>query len=369
MFADVEAIADAILYEGYMLYPYRRSSLKNRAGWTFGVVSPRGDAEATACDLRCECLVIGGPRTELGAKLRFLLPHSPIEGDHASPCEIAAPDARIDELAGRSVVVPFAFGEDSEHIRGRLELAVSRVAANVHRLAIAVSNLTVASPAGERSQAGSMVSTHVLLGLRDGEFAPPREDPQAVRHDGLWPILVGEPGHRDLMLCSPIILDDYPQIAPESPRSLFDGTEIDEILTLRILTLSDDEREEIARGDPRVRELVDRTEALAPAQLAQLHGTQRIRSETSGRPSSLRVGDRDLGPGDRVRLRPTRRADIMDMTLAGRLATIVSVERDFDNRSYFAVTVDEDPGRDLGALGKPGHRFFFGPDEVELLPA
>jgi hypothetical protein len=369
-FGEVEAVADAILYEGYMLYPYRRSALKNRAGWTFGVISPRASSsDLVMTGLGCECLLIGDESTQVSAKLRFL---APSEVD-ASPCEVTAASMRIGELGHPGAEVLFAFGNGGQ---GRLALSVSDVGGKARRLAIAVSNLTVGSAGGERSQSGAMVSTHVLVSLRDGEFVPPRDPPSSlaaaadsIRQSGLWPILVGKRGRRDLLLCSPIILDDYPEIAPESSGPLFDGTEIEEILALRILTLSDQEREEIARGDPRVRALIDRSRGLAPAELARLHGTKRVDPQLSVRPSTLKVGDRDLGPGDHVLLRPARRADIMDIALAGRRATVVSVERDFDGRSYFAVTVEGDPGQDLGALGQPGHRFFFGPDEVELIPA
>lgn len=74
---------------------------------------------------------------------------------------------------------------------------------------------------------------------------------------------------------------------------------------------------------------------------------------------------REYRPGDRVRLKPRRGADIMDLALNGMLATVVAVEQDQEGRVHLAVTVDEDPGRDLGGQGKPGHRFFFRPDEVE----
>src|SRR6185437_15663359 len=92
---------------------------------------------------------------------------------------------------------------------------------------------------------------------------------------GLWPILVGEPGSRDLLLCAPIILEDYPRIAPESPGDLFDGTEIDEILTLRILTLTSDEKWAMSELDDRTRALLDRTESLGAERLGALHGTFR----------------------------------------------------------------------------------------------
>jgi hypothetical protein len=75
----------------------------------------------------------------------------------------------------------------------------------------------------------------------------------------------------------------------------------------------------------------------------------------------------ELKPGDRVRLRPGGKADIFDLALAGRVATIAAIEQDYENRIHLAVTVDDDPGRDLGIDGKPGHRFFFSPEEVEVL--
>ncbi|HWA96957.1 MAG TPA: hypothetical protein VG713_00630 [Pirellulales bacterium] len=83
--------------------------------------------------------------------------------------------------------------------------------------------------------------------------------------------------------------------------------------------------------------------------------------------ASVRRGDVDLKPGDRVRLRPRGQADAFDIILAGHTATIESIERDFENRIHLAVTIDEDPGRDLGLAHKPGHRFFFDPEDVEPL--
>ncbi len=88
-------------------------------------------------------------------------------------------------------------------------------------------------------------------------------------------MLVGEQNTRQAMLSSPIILYDYPQIAPESPGSLFDGTEIDEILSLRIMTLTDQEKHEIRQSDDRAREILDRTEQLPEEQFMKLHGVLR----------------------------------------------------------------------------------------------
>jgi hypothetical protein len=86
------------------------------------------------------------------------------------------------------------------------------------------------------------------------------------------------------------------------------------------------------------------------------------------KPQSAQVDGVELRSGARVRLHPQKRADLIDLLLAGRTATVISIERDFEGRIYLAVMVDEDPGRDLGPGGRPGHRFFFRPDEVEPLP-
>src|SRR5688572_33431047 len=194
--ADAAAIADAILYEGYMLYPYRRSALKNRAGWTFGVIGPRAEGHSRN-ELRFECLVVDGPATEVTATLRFLVPQS--AGDQqAVPREVSLPLTRFAELRAGPVVTPFAFASADEGVAGQLELAALDVAAGVKKLAITVANTTSAPAHGEQAQSRSMVSTHVLLGIRDGEFVPLRDPApslaaaaEACRQDGLWPILVG----------------------------------------------------------------------------------------------------------------------------------------------------------------------------------
>ena len=128
----------------------------------------------------------------------------------------------------------------------------------------------------------SLVSAHVLLGAIDGQFVSLLEPPENLRdlaatcqNLGAWPVLVGAEGERDTMLASPIILYDYPQIAPESPGDLFDGTEIDEILALRILTMTEDEKHEMRNTDDRARKMLERTESLPMEHLMKLHGTLR----------------------------------------------------------------------------------------------
>jgi hydrogenase maturation protease len=128
----------------------------------------------------------------------------------------------------------------------------------------------------------SLVSTHTILSLQGGEFVSLLEPPEQLRdlaaaceNVGAWPVLVGEPGERDTVLSSPIILYDYPRIAPESAGSLFDGTEIDEILTLRIMTLTDAEKLEMASGDERARQILERTESMPVEQFMKMHGVLR----------------------------------------------------------------------------------------------
>ncbi|HEY6579001.1 MAG TPA: hypothetical protein VIY09_06740, partial [Rhizomicrobium sp.] len=165
---------------------------------------------------------------------------------------------------------------------------------------------------------------------------------------------------------SPIILYDYPEIAPESPGDLFDGTEIDEILTLRILTMTEEEKRDMAAVDPRARAMLERTESLKPAELDRLHGTLRNphapfqSAQSPGNGTTLKVGER-------VRLRPKPGGDVFDIVLKDQVAIIESIERDFENRVHVAVTLLHDPGRDLGMQRMPGHRFFFAPSEVERL--
>src|SRR5262249_19841736 len=153
-----------------------------------------------------------------------------------------------------------------------------------------------------------------VLGVTSGRFVSlidPPDDARTLadgcRNRGLWPVLVGDSGLRDLILAAPIILYDFPAIAPESPGCLFDGTAIDELLTLRILTLSESEKKAM-RADEQTRALLERTEKLGNDRLLALHGIMRQA--------------RAFEAGDRVRLWPNRRADILDLALEGRSATI-----------------------------------------------
>jgi hypothetical protein len=342
-FEPLEKIANAVLYEGFLLYPYRKSSVKNQQRWHFGTIEPAAGADRAM--MQTECLVEGDGETVIYAKVRFL------QGEIER--EIALPGVSLGTPPERR---RFSFPP----VEGALEIESARVSERVFRFTVRILNLSEA--AGPDC---SMLSAHTLLAVEKGAFLslldPPDEYRAAAavcRNIATWPVLAGREGERCLMLSSPIILYDYPQIAPESAGDFFDGTEIDEILTLRVLTLSEEEKQEVRDGDDRARAILDRTEALPPEAFAKMHGAIR----------GLRKASKlEFREGDRVRLHPRKKADIFDIALDGKIAIVESVERDFENNVHLAVTVEDDPGRDLGAARQIGHRFFFGVEEVELV--
>jgi len=176
------------------------------------------------------------------------------------------------------------------------------------------------------------------------------------------------------MLSSPVILYDHPAVAPESPHDLFDATEIDEILTLRILTLTEEEKREARATDPRLRALIDGVERLGPEAMSRLHGGARelrdVQPPAEDRPAPLQITVRGtvVGPGSRVRLRPgARRTDAQDMFLEGMIATVEAVVRDVEDRDCLAVTLDDDPAAEL--LRWQRRFLYFRPDEIEPLDA
>jgi hypothetical protein len=199
-----------------------------------------------------------------------------------------------------------------------------------------------------------------------------KEHAKKCNNLGVWPALLGDPSREDTMIAASMILPDYPAVAPESPGDLYDSTEIDELLTLRILTLTDEEKASAARRNSAVGELIRRSHELHPDQLRCLHGTLRGSCDSKAPPPSSpasgdRVSDLAIGAGSKVRLRPRQGQDVLDVALEGLQATVVSVEQNFEDEFYVAVTLDDDPGNDLGLEGRPGHRFFFRLDEIELL--
>ncbi|MDR3638155.1 MAG: hypothetical protein P4L84_30405 [Isosphaeraceae bacterium] len=337
----VDPIANAVLYEGYILYPYRPST-KNQQRWTFGGLYPESYCRALGGEAWCqqtECLVHGTPETTFEAVARFLHLTSrqvgqvepplaelfasteptfrPVEslqvGDktfqswqEAEEREVPFGGVPLGALCARPRHESFAFPggrvweplvapdghmagvlvRARQALQGTIDVSALEVDDRLFRVTFRVANQTPPEEAGtprrDQAQLRSLASTHAILGVRAGAFVslmdPPdrwREAASGCRNIGAWPVLVGEEGQADTMLASPIILYDYPQVAPESPGNYFDGTEMDEMLTLRIMTLTDDEKSAMASVDERAGALLARTETLAREQLAGLHGAVR----------------------------------------------------------------------------------------------
>jgi hypothetical protein len=301
----VRAIADAVLYEGYMLWPYRRSATKNQRRWTFGGVHPRGHSERHPDDawtMRTECLLEGG--TDVRVSVRFLqvvarqvlrdgepVDELTVAGerhlswDEAVERELAldAPGRLAIAIAAGSVEEPLPGGaivRSWEALDGAVELAVEPVDDGLARVVVEIANTTPWDRDDrEAALRRTFCSTHTVLRAARGEFVSQTDPPErlrdvaaACRNVGTWPVLVDG---RHTMLSSPIILEDHPRIAPESPGDLFDGGEIDQLLVLNILSLTDEEKAEMRASDPRTREILERTEALTGDELMRLHGAIR----------------------------------------------------------------------------------------------
>jgi hypothetical protein len=281
----VEKIANAVLYEGYILYPYRLSSVKNQTRFNFGVLVPPAYSAAEggteAYRMQTECLVEGGPQTRLEVKVRFLQPQG---GSWMEAVErvVGPVNFQLSDLAVSPEREEFHF----PMVRGAVELAALRLEERLFRLTVQILNetmLELRQPADrEQVLPHSCTSVHTILAVEDGKFVSLLEPPdelraaaESCRNIGTWPILAGEQGDRSIMLSSPIILYDYAQVAPESPGDLCDGAEIDEILTLRIMTMTDEEKREMREADERGRRILERTEALPEEHLLKLHGVLR----------------------------------------------------------------------------------------------
>ena len=313
--ARVEQIAKAVLYEGYMLYPYRPSSVKNRQRFNFGVLYPEAFCDAQEgsdpCSMRTECLIRGNRQTMVEARLRFLHLHIRLRRGSALPerwqeaveREICLPECSLGDLCERQMTHTFAFlvpkggidftrglssAEDEfkqESVEGVMEVSAQELRDDLFKMSVKVRNTTPLESSTFNRDAAlmhSLVSTHTVLGVTAGEFISLLEPSQdledlaaSCQNVGAWPVLVGDPGESNTLLASPIILYDYPQIAPESSGDLFDGTEIDEILSLRIMTLTDQEKQEMRQSDERARRILERTESMPAEQFMKLHGVVR----------------------------------------------------------------------------------------------
>jgi hypothetical protein len=421
-------IADAVLYEGYLLYPYRASSRKNQVRWQWGVLVPPAYAAAghgEHATSHSECLLEPGTDPVLHIRLRFLQLQHRSGGDGPVPEFDEAVEHEIDSVLSvsellnteQAVAVTVPGGTETTDgvtrqrwpLNGEVRLSARRLEGPYGLLQLTVEVVNTAQwadPEAGRHVAlrHSLIAAHTVLAVTDGEFISLLDPPQwaklaveVCRNERTWPVMIGEVGRRDVVLISPIILYDYPTIAPESPGDLFDGTEIDEILTLRTMTLTDEEKAEARATDDRVRKLMDRVDSMPPEMLDKLHGAIRYLGESPGtrkEPDSIETittpgtpwwdpaADASVDPdtdsvviagvevakGSRVVLNPGfRRTDAQDMFLAGRTATVAAVLLDVDGNTHVAVTIDDDPGAEISALH--GRFRYFAPEELAPLAA
>ncbi len=448
-------VADAVLYEGYVLYPYRATSSKNQVRWQWGVLMPadvvaRDPSERSAHT--CQ-VVVDGSGAAVRVTVRFLqVQHRAVERatpagfepapslDTGDATYTAWDEARERELA---VEVPdgtadrtfeVAGGTETEEVRDETGVVVGRLVRTwlpvsvgvvtrvehpespyaVSTVSVRVENRTPGTedPGPDRPAwlRRSLVAAHQVLEVDGGRFLSLLEPPEWARalveacdNDGVFPVLGPPQGQQAVMLASPIILYDHAELAPESATAFFDALEVDELLSLRTMTLSEEEKREVRGTDPRTAALLEQVDSMPDDLWDRLHGTVRYVDAMTGSPShsapstprsgpalpvqeageadlpwwdpgsdasvdperdAVLVGEVEVRRGSRVILRPgVRRADAYDLFLAGRTATVAAVLFDVDHGEHLAVTVDEDPGSDLKAAH--GRYLYFAPDEVE----
>ncbi|MDJ0462608.1 hypothetical protein [Streptomyces sp. H27-C3] len=452
----VRTVADAVLYEGYLLYPYRASSHKNQSRWQFGVLGPPSTSPGSFGEepgMAVQCLLTdpGGTPAAVTVHLRFLqlqvreVWRRDEDGSHTAVGALSVDGVSVlswDEAVEREVglsAVPLAEpsdhlytipgGEDTEPlsdtrgtplgriVRRREPLTVRiRTRATVDggfvRLSVTVDNEHAGTAVGKDAAIrASLIGSHLILQAHGVRFVslldPPTEAAPAAarcRQHRCWPVLAGAKGTAHTVLGAPIILYDHPEVAEQSAGALFDSTEIDEILTLRVITMTEVEKAEARATDPRAREIIDRCEAMSSADLQQLHGLLRdphaptsppgpeaaaasdLRDaepapfDTGGAPWWDPASDALVSPasdavvidgvrvakGSLVRVHPSRRADAQDLFFAGQVARVTAVLSDVDGATHVALVLVDDPAADLHDWY--GRYFYFAPDELEPLP-
>ena len=434
--------------------------------------TPRSIRESPAAS-QTECILEGKAATELTATVRFLqlqrrtvlaapglaeVSSLRVDGTEYLPWDEAAEREQrvtvpVSELLSGRAEVPFTVpggvdGEDlagpdgqlagrlvrrRETLSGMIRLTAERLPGpyGALRVRLVLANRTEPARPLRRRADGlpfALIAAHSLICVPGGRFLSMTDPPEwavpAVSgcvNTGTWPVLGGPAGCAELILSSPVILYDHPEIAAESAGQLYDSTEIDEILTLRTLALTDAEKQEARATDPRAAELMDRLDELPPEMLERMHGAIRYLrpagAAAAARDAAAGGGDvamgragavpaapgRGSGPdpaiagqapwwdpgadrsvspetdhvviagvrvarGSRVRMCPgRRRADAQDLFLAGRTALVEAVLFDVDGQVHLALLPDDDPAADLQR--SHGRFLYFGPDEVEPVGA
>ncbi|RUP02333.1 MAG: hypothetical protein EKK34_24190 [Mycobacterium sp.] len=425
---QARAVADAVLYEGYLLYPYRGTSSKNQSRWQFGVLGPPGAAAAGLGEdeaLAAQFLVRSGDAITL--VVRFLqLQHrqaqrevaggfesldalstaagSWLTWDEAVECELSFGPLAFDDAPFDLPVLACAATEiesvgggrlvrDRREVRAHLTVS-AETDGDLLRMSLRLANTGTTAGDKRDALARSMIGCHVIAAVEGGEFVSLLEPPAAAagaatrcRHHRCFPVLAGPPDARDMLLISPIILYDHPEVAEQSSTALYDCTEIDEILTLRVMTMTDDEKAQARATDPRAAQIIDRCDAMSAEDMGRLHGVLRDPHRAAGLVPDVPDGidwwdplaDNAVRPdvdavlvhgvrvarGSRVVLRPRRNADAQDIFVVGKTARVTSVHQDVEGNSHVAVVVEDDPAADLHDWY--GRYLYFSPDEIEPL--
>ena len=365
MIDQARAVADAVLYDGFLLFPYRKEALKNQLPWQFGVLMPENYAdksEPSSFTSQVLCQDPKGP--ELQVLVRFLqsTDAAPVEREVALHADLAQPHTETS----------FAFG----HLCGLVTLDVMPDENNTMRIALSVRNQSSTHPNAHRNEAlrSAFISAHALLSASNAAFVSLLDPPESAKaaaarctNERVFPVLVGEPldvsqQTARAVLVSPIILYDFPRLAGASTTHTFDATEIDELLMLSVATLSEDEKRAARAAHPYVRELVERADALDADTLATLHG------ELTGRPrepgdETVTIAGTEVRKGSRVRVHPRGRADIWDSIVDGMSGHVCAVHTDAEGKRYVGVVFDGDPASDMHEWY--GRAFFYATDEVE----
>jgi hypothetical protein len=427
------AVADAVLYEGYLLYPYRATSSRNQSRWQWGVLGPAGAADAGIGEddtIAAQFLVDGVQAITL--VVRFLqLQHRRTERDtgggdfepvdelitptsswltwdEAIECEESFGPLTLDNPAQSwtfSLSAPATTDiepvDGGRLVRQRREVSAALTVSiepddTLQRVSVCVTNSGAPAADKDDAIARSLIGTHIIAEALGGEFVsllePPPPAAEAVsrctRHR-CFPVLAGAPGAGDLLLISPIILYDHPEVAEQSETALYDCTEIDEILTLRVMTMTDQEKAQARATDPRAAQIIDHCDAMSPEAMSRLHGALRDPREAVSLIPEIPEGvdwwdplaDNAVQPdldavlvngvrvarGSRVLLHPSRRADAQDLFFAEKTARVTSVHEDVDGKQHVGVVVEDDPAADLHEWY--GRYLYFSPDEVEPLEA
>ncbi|WP_428341575.1 hypothetical protein [Mycobacterium sp.] len=425
------AVADAVLYEGYLLYPYRATSSRNRSRWQWGVLGPAGAAEAGLGEddtIAAQFLVEGAQAITLVVRFLQLQRRRPerdtgcgrfepvdelitstsswLTWDEAVECErFCGPFDLDDPAQAWTLSLTAQAATDIEPVDGgrlvrhRREVSAAVTVsvepdAALRRVSVRVANTGAPAQDKDDAIARSLIGTHVIAEAIGGQFVslleppPPAVDAvsRCTRHR-CFPVLAGAPGTADLLLISPIILYDHPEIAEQSETALYDCTEIDEILTLRVMTMTDQEKAQARATDPAAAQIIDACDAMSPEVMARLHGTLRDSREAVGLIPEVPEGvdwwdplaDNAVQPdldavlvngvrvarGSRVLLHPSRRADAQDLFFAGKTAQVTSVHEDVDGKQHVGVVIEDDPAADLHDWY--GRYLYFSPDEVEPL--